>query len=33
VERWLNSKDPRNLGGAEAGALIAELVILLESFD
>lgn len=33
VERWLNSKNPVDLSSAEAGALIAELVVLLESYD
>ena len=33
VESWLASKNPRNLASAEATALIAELVVLLESFD
>lgn len=33
VESWLASKKPGNLESSEAAALIAELVVLLESFD
>jgi hypothetical protein len=33
VDRWLNSKDPTSLRSAEAQALVAELMALLESYD
>lgn len=33
VERWLHSKEPRDVSSAEADELIRELIALLASYD